>query len=181
VVRRLLTGLGIVVLAVGLDLLVPRPNSVPEQNIDAATVAREASRELGFLPSVPAGLSGWTVTTATVRRSWGGMLTWHLGFVTPQGTYAGVDQTDQGSQAWVKGMSASGDEVGFVEIDGRSWEHLYQGERDITTLVLRDSGRITLITAKFGGVGDAEKLIRSLPVATFSGATDRTVSPGAPA
>lgn len=150
-------------------LLVPRPNAVRLQAVDVSSAASVATPDLGFAPSVPTGLSGWRATTAVVRhRGSSGILTWHVGFVTQQGNYAGVEQASRSTSLWEKSLSSGGMKVGIVDVDGAIWDHLERAERVTTTLILRRPGRVTLITAKGGGLADAITLVRSLPPSTLS-------------
>jgi hypothetical protein len=150
-------------------LLVPRPNAVRLQTVDVPAAASAATSDLGFAPSVPTGLSGWTATTAVVRhRGNSGILTWHVGFVTPQGNYAGVEQASRSTPRWENSLSSGGRKVGTVNVDGATWDHRERAERATTTLILRRPGRVTLITAKGGGLADAITLVRSLPASTLS-------------
>jgi hypothetical protein len=160
---------GLVVLALGLDLLVPRPNAVPLQVVDVASAARRATGELGFSPSVPSGLEGWTVTVATVRHSTDGIRTWHLGLLTPDGDYAGVDQADRDNPEWDNEMTSGGSPAGYLQIDGHRWERLPKVERDRVTLILREPGRVTAVSTQHGGMATVEELIRSLPGRTLAG------------
>jgi hypothetical protein len=158
----------VLAMVVGLMALVPRPNAVPLQTVDVPVAARAAAPELGFEPSVPSGLTGWTATIAVVRHGTDGILTWHVGFVTSKGTFAGIDQATRSNFTWENALDSGGMWVGTVEVNGRAWDHVEKAERDTTTLILRRPGRVTLVTAKGGGVPDAVSLIRSLPPDTLS-------------
>jgi Protein of unknown function (DUF4245) len=166
--RIVTTALSMVILVAGLVLLVPRPNAVPLQLVDVSTAARRAAPVLGFAPSVPSGLQGWTATTAVVRDGTDGIATWHVGFITPQGNYAGIEQATRSDFTWENALDSGGLWVGSVEVDGRTWAHMEKAERNTTALILRRPGRVTLVTAKGGGVPDAVTLIRSLPPDTLS-------------
>jgi hypothetical protein len=159
---------GPVVLVAALTLLIPRVNSVPLETIDAAAAAREAATTLGFLPAVPLGLPGWTVTMAGLRRGTGGILTWHLGLRTAEGNYAGVEQASTSNVGWVNILSSGAGWAGFDDVAGYRWQYLVKTDRNTTTLVLREPGRTTLVTAKCGGPADAERLIAALPPEALS-------------
>jgi hypothetical protein len=167
--RVLGRALALVAAVFALVLLVPRPNSVPQETVDATAAARSAAARLGFTPAVPVGLAGWTATVADLRHGTSGILTWHLGLLTPTGDYAGVEQATTSSSAWEMSLSGGATPLGFVTIDGRSWEYLDKAERNTTTLILREPGRATLVTAKGGGLVDAETLVRALPPTTLTG------------
>lgn len=149
-------------IVIGSLLLMPRPNATPLASLDVASAAVGARERLGFEPSVPVGLEGWTATTATVRRDSSGILTWHLSYLTPEGRYAGVDQADRSTHAWENSLDEGGVKVGTVVINGETWDRMFHEERALTSLILRHPGRVTLVTAKAGGVVDAERLIQAL-------------------
>ncbi|HET9658076.1 MAG TPA: DUF4245 family protein [Kineosporiaceae bacterium] len=159
---------GLAVLVAVLTLLVPRANSVPLETIDASAAARAAAAQLGFTPAVPVGLPGWTVTIAGLRQGSDGILTWHLGLRTAAGNYAGVEQASTSSAAWVNTLSSGAGWTGFEDVAGHRWQYLVKAERSTTTLVLREPGRTTLVTAKSGGLADAERLIEALPPDTLT-------------
>jgi hypothetical protein len=168
VLRTLAAALLVLGVVVGGVLLVPRPNAVPLQSVDVASAARAAAPELGFSPSVPDGPPGWTATIAVLRHGSSGIATWHVGFLTARGTYAGIEQATRSTFTWENALDSGGTKVGTVDVDGMAWDHLEKAERDTTSLILRQPGRVTLITAKGGGLADALTLIRSLPPGTAS-------------
>jgi hypothetical protein len=159
----------VLVVVFGLVLLVPRPNAVPLQTVDVASAASEGVGVLGFSPAVPNGLTGWTATTAVVRRhGTDGIVTWHVGFRTPEGNYAGIEQAARSTWTWENALDSGAKPMGTVEVDGTRWDHLEKAERNTTALILRRPGRVTLITAKGGGLADAMTLVRNLPSDTLS-------------
>lgn len=161
--------LAVLAMVIGSVLLVPRPNSVPLEAVDVASSASAAAPRLGFTPSVPGGLDDWTPTIAVLRRGATGILTWHVGYVTAQGRYAGIDQAARWSFTWQNTLDSGGTPEPAVVIDGRTWMHLEKAERVTTTLIYRQPGRVTLVTSKGGGLAEAETLIRSLPADSLSG------------
>jgi hypothetical protein len=166
--RTLAAALLVFGVVVGGVLLIPRPNAVPLQLVDVATAARAAAPELGFSPSVPDGPPGWTATAAVLRHGSSGIATWHVGFLTARGTYAGIEQATRSTFTWENALDSGGTKVGTVDVDGMTWDHMEKAERDTTSLILRRPDRVTLITAKGGGLADALTLVRSLPPGTAS-------------
>ncbi len=164
--RSLLVILAIVAVIV---LLVPRPSSVPQQDVDVAAAAAGAEPVLGFRPAVPQVPQGWTPTSAEPRRGGDGIMTWHVGYLTPTGRYAGVEQAERSTFGWQNALTSGGEPVGTVTVAGRSWEHLYREDRDVTSLILRLPGRVTLVTSKQGGVPDASALAAAVPASALTG------------
>jgi hypothetical protein len=159
-VRTLVVILAIVTVIV---LLVPRPNALPQAGVDPQQAARGAGSQLGFVPDVPRGLpEGWVVQAAQVRRSQDGIVTWHLGYITPEGRYAGVEQAGRSTRAWEEILDGGGQVVGSQEIAGRTWEQRYREPLSLTTLIDRRPGHVTVVTSKGGGLGDARTLASAL-------------------
>lgn len=110
----------------------------------------------------------WTATSAwfdsaTVSDVGGGVL--HLGYVTPDGSYAEVRQTDADSATaideWVDGAVT----VGEVEIDGQTWQQLESEEtgRQALVLVREDvDPPVTLVVTGKADVAELEELAGSL-------------------
>lgn len=160
-VRSLLVIIAIVVVIV---LAVPRPSSTPARNVNVESIARGVAPDLGFEPAVPRGLpTGWTATQADVRNSADGIRTWHIGYLTPDGHYASVEQAAKVTPRWEEIMTSGGTPLAAQTIDGSTWEQRYKDVRDVYSLIHRGPTRTTLITSKGGGLANAAVLARSVP------------------
>jgi hypothetical protein len=154
--------LGITVAAV---MLVPRPSSLPQEAVDVVAVAAAARDRLAFTPAVPTGLpAGWTARQAGVRDGADGIATWHVGFRTPDGNFASIEQGARVTSRWVEILDSGAVPVGAEIADGTSWQRRYKDVRDVVTLLRRSEDRTTLVTSKGGGVANALTLARSIPV-----------------
>jgi hypothetical protein len=112
---------------------------------------------------VPTGLpAGWTPTAAESRNGTDGVKVFHIGYITDQGLYAGVDQAAAITGQWLNVNDAGGTAVGSVTIDGVSWQQIYKEERQYTSLLLQRPGQVILVTTKQGGVATASVLARAL-------------------
>jgi hypothetical protein len=160
--RTLLVILGIVLV---IFLAVPRPNSMPPRNIDVPAAAEGARTRLGFAPAVPVGLpSGWTPTSADVRDSGDGIMTWHIGYLTADGHYASIEQAAKVTPRWEEILTSGGAPRPAQTIDGTTWDQRYKDVRDVYALIHRGQGRTTMVTSKGGGLANAAVLARSIPV-----------------
>jgi hypothetical protein len=158
--RTMLVVLAFVVLIV---LLVPRPGQLPRPQVDVASAASGAQSQIGFRPILPAGLpGGWSPNVAEIRNSADGVSTFHIGYLTDNGLYAGVDQAASVTKAWLDANDAGGTPVGDVTIDGVTWQQLYNQEQQYTSLLLRRPRQVVLVTTKQGGVETASVLARAL-------------------
>ncbi|MFN8078019.1 MAG: DUF4245 domain-containing protein [Kineosporiaceae bacterium] len=153
----LLATLAILGLVIIWVLLIPRPTSVPRPAVDLVPPARGASSELGFTVEnvVP---PGWTVTSADVRRDTGGLSTWTVNYLTDTGRYVGLMQASGWNQRWQSSLTQGGTPSGELSTAGHTWQVLVKPEKEITSLLLREPKRTTLILAKVGGTEDAKVL-----------------------
>ena len=159
--RTMLVVLAFVVLIV---LLVPRPGQLPRPAVDVASAVSGVQSEVGFSPIVPAGLpAGWTPNAAETRSA-DGVKSFHIGYITDKGLYAGVDQAASITKQWLSANDAGGAAVGEVTIDGVPWQQLYREDQQYTSLLLQRPGQVILVTTRQGGVETASVLAKALRV-----------------
>jgi hypothetical protein len=159
-VRTMLVVLAFVVLIV---LLVPRPGQLPRPQVDVSAAASGAQSQIGVRPIVPAGLpGGWTANAAEVRNGAGDVAAFHIGYLTRNGLYAGVDEAASISKEWLDANDAEGKPIGQVTIDGVTWQQLFSEDQQYTSLLLQRPHQVILVTTKQGGVETASVLARSL-------------------
>jgi hypothetical protein len=95
--------------------------------------------------------AGWQATSAQFRAPEQSPITWHLGIVTADKKYVGLEQSN------VTGQSYQNEELGKTQDDGTStvagvtWQRKTLLERrDETALVLVGSGVTTIVTGNAG-------------------------------
>jgi hypothetical protein len=161
--------LAVIVAIVGVVvLLVPRPNARPVAAVDVAGPAAGSTSRLGFAPAVPQGLpDGWKAINVAVRNSTGDALTWHVGFLSPEGRSASIEQAVHPSKQWEIVLDSGGTDRAPQTIDGRTWSQEYKVGRDVTALIYRGEGHTTMVTSKGGGLQDATLLARSIPASNL--------------
>jgi Protein of unknown function (DUF4245) len=72
--------------------------------------------------------------------------TWHLGFVTPQDAYAGVEQSDGRPSNFIQEMTNAGGLEGTREIDGFTWQRWLRESKGQRSLVLTQDNVTTIVT-----------------------------------
>jgi Protein of unknown function (DUF4245) len=94
----------------------------------------------------PVGLSDrWRATSARYEPH-ETATTWHLGFVTPQDAYAGVEQSDGVPRTFVEEMTNDGAPDGTTEIEGLTWERRLRESKAQRSLVLTQDNVTTVVT-----------------------------------
>ncbi|MGL5857352.1 MAG: DUF4245 domain-containing protein [Angustibacter sp.] len=128
-----------------LLLLVPRVNSVTQPPVDVGLGARAAAERVSFTPSQPRGLpAGWRPTSVRTARSSAGVLMWHVGYQTPSGQYAAVQQGIDAPFEWVRAQVNRAPRQGDQPVDGAVWQRWVRTDKVQNSLVrIRD--RVTTV------------------------------------
>ena len=106
---------------------------------------------------MPQGLpDGWRATSARLQRGTDGVTTWHVGFVTPAGGYAGYEQAGHPTTEWEDTQVTDGKDQGRIRVAGLDWVIRSRTDRGITSWVLRRPDRTTIVT----GTADRAELIQ---------------------
>jgi Protein of unknown function (DUF4245) len=116
------------------------------QRVGYSEQLQDVRRVASYDVLAPVGLgAGWKSTSVRTDNE-DGAVTWHIGFVTPDSRYAGLEQSDGPASAFrdefVDGARKSGD----VTISGATWQRLEGGKPELRALVLRASGVSTIVT-----------------------------------
>ncbi|GAA1254362.1 DUF4245 domain-containing protein [Kitasatospora nipponensis] len=87
-----------------------------------------AKRAAPYPVLAPAGLSDrWRATSVSYQKDADGHAGWHLGFVTPDGKYAAVEQSDAPKNDLLKAVVTGYRPDGSASIAGQDWSR-YQGD-----------------------------------------------------
>ena len=88
---------------------------------DLATLSRTAP----YPVAAPAGLPpSWTPVSSALAvggANGPGTVTWHLGYVTPSGTLASLEETDASAAGFIRRMTNSGALGPTVRVAGQTW------------------------------------------------------------
>jgi hypothetical protein len=119
-VFSLLATLGIVVIIV---LMVPRNNPGTVGNpVDWRSVAQQGAGvepDPLLSPDLP---KGWTANAAELRQgTTGGVDDWHIGFISPDKQYVGLDQGFKANTTWASDELDQIRATGSTTIDGVRW------------------------------------------------------------
>ena len=137
----------LVVLAgvLALVLLAPTPGEPLRQPVDVAGTAEQAGDEATVIvPDLP---EGWTPNAARFApRGDVAVPTWHVGYVTPSGGYAGLEVAEDAPERWLRDVTAQGAEVGAVGVRGARWRELVSPDGGRRSLVRQEAGVTQVVT-----------------------------------
>ena len=112
---------------------------------DLATMTRTAR----YRVLAPAGLPrSWTPVNSGVAvggANGPGTVTWRLGFATPAGTFAALEETNATAAPFIRRMTNGGTARPPVTIGGRTWAASLTASRDQRSLAVTTAAGVTLV------------------------------------
>jgi Protein of unknown function (DUF4245) len=130
--------------------MVPRVREISQPAVDVTSVARQVRQETGWAISQPQLPAGWKATNVRFDTSAEGFRTWHAGYLSPDGQYISIDQTEArgATDSWVSDRTSNGQAEGAMSAAGTMWLKLSsraivqhslvskgQGARELTTVL----------------------------------------------
>jgi hypothetical protein len=138
--------LACLVLVFALAALAWRPHSETVRAVDYSAELTEARRVAPYDVLAPSPMpDGWQATSARVGAEPGEPVTWHLGVVTPDKRYVGLEQSSAPSVVGEKLGAVSDD--GTTTVAGLTWQRKRLTDRkDERAIVHTGSGVTTVVT-----------------------------------
>jgi hypothetical protein len=152
-VRSLVISLVVIIVAVlAWVAMVPRVREISQPAVDVSSVARQVRQETGWAISQPRLPAGWKATNARFDSAADGARTWHAGYLSPDGQYLSIDQTEGtgASASWISGRTSQGQAEGTISAAGRMWQELSSRVVVQRSLVSKDPGAPGLTTVLSG-------------------------------
>jgi len=155
--------MAVVLVVVAAILLVtwrPKPDAV--KPVDPAIAVTLVTMQKEFPPLIPQGLpTGWVLTSArfepTAKSN--GQPVFHLGYVTPSGQYAQVEESTATSAGFLNETTDGGVAGATRQVGDRMWQQWSSDGRQ--SLVSVDSTHAVVISGT-GGVDEVAALAASL-------------------
>ncbi len=139
----------------------------PNRSVEYATAAEAARDDANYPLLAPPRLpDGWRATS--VRYTPGEEWSWHLGVVTSDEQYVGLEQSTVDVDTLVDEAAEGTEPVAPVQIDGTDWQLRRDESRGETTLVRRSGGVTTLVTGS-ASQDTLESYVQRLRPAEHSG------------
>ncbi|WP_165570456.1 DUF4245 domain-containing protein [Aeromicrobium sp. IC_218] len=141
----LVLGLVLVVIYGIGQLIYGRDPESPAPKVDYATAAQTSQRAADFGVLVPAELpDGWQSNSARFEPGERGG--WHLGVLTADDEYIGLEQFKRSEAQLVREFADGAEDAGTVDIDGRTWRVLKGAENPVVLVTTIDDTAV-LVTA----------------------------------
>jgi Protein of unknown function (DUF4245) len=97
----------------------------------------------------PAGLpQSWSPVNSGVAvggANGAGTVTWRLGYATPSGTFAALEETNAAAAAFIRRMTNGGTAQAPVQASGRTWSASENSERGQRSLAVTSPAGVTLV------------------------------------
>lgn len=162
-VGDMVRSLAVVIIVVAVTLVIvwrPKPDAV--KPVDPAGAVTQVTMQKDFPPLVPTGLpEEWIVTSGryepTAKSE--GRPVFHVGYVTPSGEYAQVQETSTTSAGFLAESTGKGSASGTRQAGARTWQ-VWTGDKR-TSLVLVDDAHAVIVSGT-GGIDEVAALAASL-------------------
>ena len=138
--------------------MVPRVREISQPAVDVSSVARQVRQETSWGISQPQLPAGWKATSVRFAPAGDGLRTWHVGYLSPEGSYVSIEQTSVAgaTDRWVSTQTSNGHADGSLSAAGTVWQKLSSSESVQRSLVSRGAGPGGLITVLSGTASYAQ-------------------------
>ncbi|GAA2776040.1 DUF4245 domain-containing protein [Kitasatospora sp. CM 4170] len=130
-----------------------------EYKVAAASAKRAAPYPLLSPEGLPDRWRATSVSYEPASLGKGKGNAWHLGFVTPSGQYAALEQSDLDRDALLSSVLAGAKPDGTAEVAGKAWERL-QGAKD--RALTSQSGTATTVVTGTASYEELAELAQAL-------------------
>ncbi|MEU6745377.1 DUF4245 domain-containing protein [Spirillospora sp. NPDC046719] len=182
VYKRLTTGLGGFTMAMGACLLLvlaifvitPRDNKEVLRTVDYSSQLWALRSDAPYTPYAPEGLPpSWRPTSSRLNGLDSGgkqPVAWHLGFVTPKGEYAALEQSNEKPEAYVPRMTNSSKPIGTMQVAGESWAKYHRNDKKANSLARPGPGGMSIVVTGTASYEELAVLAASLKPQAKQGA-----------
>jgi hypothetical protein len=112
---------------------------------DLAVMTRTAPYQVVAPAGLPASWSPVNSGVAVGGANGAGTVTWRLGYVTPSGTFAALEETNAAAAPFIRRMTNSGTPQAPVQAGNRTWAASENSERVQRSLALTTPAGVTLV------------------------------------
>lgn len=170
-VRDMMLSLAVIAVPIAVALAIkPSKAGDPVHVVDAAsfqTTLGAARQSEPFTVVAPSGLpAGWRLTSAYYQPSGAMAADWHLGYLTPGGGYATLEQTTEPLVSFLNDQHSDASPNTAVQIPGATpdvWQR-YTGTTPtgLRTILFHTDAKSTVLVAGSASLAELEKLAANL-------------------
>ncbi len=125
VLRRGVSALGCLLAAAVIVVAIPAPHAAEPVTISYRGDEAKLARLAPYPAVAPAGLpASWQPVSSGLAvggANGAGTVTWQLGYMTPDGALASLEETNASAGAFVRRMTNDGTLLAPARLDGRTW------------------------------------------------------------
>ena len=170
VVRGGLSALGCLLAAVVVVVAIPAPHAAEPVTIgyrgDEAKLARLAPYPAVAPVGLPASWQPVSSGLAVGGANGAGTVTWQLGYMTPDGALASLEETNANASAFVRRMTNDGTPLAPTRLDERTWSLSATPSRGQRSMYLTSPAGFTVVVTGNATWAELRQLAASLrPIA----------------
>jgi hypothetical protein len=145
---------------------VPAPHAVEPVTVSYRADLAKLSAVAPYPAVAPAGLPpSWQPVSSGLAIDASGTVTWHLGYMTPEGSLASLEESNAAPAGFVRRMTNDGTALPPVRLAGRTWQRSATPSRGQRS-AYRTSAGFTVVVTGNAGWAELSELAASLrPVA----------------
>ena len=170
VLRGGLSALGCLAAAAVVVVAIPAPHAAEPVTVSYAGDLAALVRLAPYRPVAPAGLpASWQPVSSSLAvggANGAGTVTWHLGYMTPDGSLASLEETNASAGAFVRRMTNDGTPLGPAPLDGQAWRRSATPARGQRSMYVTSPAGFTVVVTGNATWAELRELAASLrPVA----------------
>ncbi len=166
VLRGGASALGCLLAAAIVVVAIPAPHGTEPVAVSYRGDLAELARLAPYPAVAPAGLpASWTPVSSGLvvgGANGAGTVTWQLGFMTPDGSLASLEETDASPGGFVGRMTNDGTAIGPARLDGRTWSLSATTARGQRSMYLTSPAGFTVVVTGNATWADLRQLAASL-------------------
>ncbi len=166
VLRGGASALGCLLAAAIAVVAIPAPHGTEPVAVSYRGDLAELARLAPYPAVAPAGLpASWTPVSSGLAvggANGAGTVTWQLGFMTPDGSLASLEETNASPGGFVRRMTNDGTAIGPARLDGRTWSLSATPARGQRSMYLTRPAGFTVVVTGNATWADLRQLAASL-------------------
>ncbi|MGE5291193.1 MAG: DUF4245 domain-containing protein [Micromonosporaceae bacterium] len=159
----IVAALACLLFAAAMIVMTPRPVTQIAVAVSYSTDLAKFKRVAPHIVLAPEGLpAGWRPVSSRLTVTGGGVVSWHLGFITPSGRMASLEESNERPAEFIRRMTNNGDLLTPVWSAGAWWARRLRPDKDQRSMYRSAPGAFTLVVTGTSGWEELAQLAGSL-------------------